>query len=176
VSAVLVPANSEQILHGLTPHHVSNAQTKDARRLTGIFCYVAPAFERYFAVEGWMERGKPVVPFTDFAGAFNRHTGAAPYALPASWLAAKDKIQLTQTLNFVTTNDIIGGNSGSPMINRKAEIVGLAFDGNKHTHSGAYWFDQKFNRTVGVTSDGILEALKSIYGATELLAEIRGKQ
>jgi hypothetical protein len=130
----------------------------------------------YGAVEGWMERGKPVVPFTDFAGAFNRHTGAAPYALPASWLAAKDKMQLTQTLNFVTTNDIIGGNSGSPMINRKAEIVGLAFDGNKHTHSGAYWFDEKFNRTVGVTSDGILEALKNIYGATELLAEIRGKQ
>ncbi|MFN8984717.1 MAG: S46 family peptidase [Burkholderiales bacterium] len=130
----------------------------------------------YGAVEGWMERGKPVVPFTDFAGAFNRHTGAAPYALPASWLAAKDKMQLTQTLNFVTTNDIIGGNSGSPMINRKAEIVGLAFDGNKHSHSGAYWFDQKFNRSVGVTSDGILEALKSIYGATELLAEIRGKQ
>jgi hypothetical protein len=130
----------------------------------------------YGAVEGWTERGKPVTPFTDFAGAFNRHTGAAPYALPASWLTSKEKIQLATTLNFVTTNDIIGGNSGSPMINRKAEIVGLAFDGNKHTHSGAYWFDQERNRTVGVTSDGILEALKNVYGATELLTEIRGKQ
>ncbi len=129
----------------------------------------------YGVVEGWTERGKTIVPFTDFAGAFNRHTGAAPYALPASWLANKEKIQGATTLNFVTTNDIIGGNSGSPMINRKAEIVGLAFDGNKHTHSGAYWFDQQFNRTVGVTSEGIKEALESIYGATELLVELGGK-
>ncbi len=129
----------------------------------------------YGAVEGWTERGKPVVPFTDFGGAFNRHTGAAPYALPASWMASKDKLNLTQNLNFVTTNDIIGGNSGSPMINRKAEIVGLAFDGNKHTFSGAYWFDGQRNRTVGVTSGAILEALKNIYGASELLAEINRK-
>jgi hypothetical protein len=124
------------------------------------------------SVEGWMERGKPVAPFTDFAGAFNRHTGAEPYALPASWLAAKDKIKLDQNYNFVTSNDIIGGNSGSPMINRKAEIVGLAFDGNIHSHGGSFWFDPKMNRTVGVTSGGILESLKSIYGADELLAEI----
>jgi len=127
----------------------------------------------YGTVEGWMERGKPVAPFTDFAGAFNRHTGAAPYALPASWLASKDKLNLAQNLNFVATTDIIGGNSGSPMINRKAEIVGLAFDGNKHIFSGAYWFDGQRNRTVGVTSGAILEALKNIYGASELLAEIR---
>ena len=129
----------------------------------------------YGAVEGWLERGKPVAPFTDFAGAFNRNTGAEPYALPASWLAAKGQISLAQNYNFVTTNDIIGGNSGSPMINRNAEIVGLAFDGNVHSHGGGFWFDQKLNRTVGVTSGGIREALKSIYGASELLAEINGK-
>ena len=127
------------------------------------------------AVQGWLERGKPVAPFTDFAGAFNRHTGAEPYALPDSWLAAKGKINLAQNYNFVTTNDIIGGNSGSPMINRNAEIVGLAFDGNVHSHGGSFWFDPKLNRTIGVTSGGIQEALKSIYGATELLAEINGK-
>ncbi len=123
-------------------------------------------------VQGWTERGKPVAPFTDFGGAFKRHTGAEPYALPASWLAAKGKINLGQSYNFVTTNDIIGGNSGSPMINRKAEIVGLAFDGNVHSHGGAFWFDSTVNRTIGVTSGGILESLKNIYGATELLAEI----
>lgn len=126
----------------------------------------------YGDVQGWMERGKPVAPFTDFAGAFNRNTGAEPYALPASYLAAKDKMNLKQNYNFVTTNDIIGGNSGSPMINRNAEVVGLAFDGNVHSHGGSFWFDQKMNRTVGVTSGGILEALKSIYGADALLAEI----
>ena len=123
-------------------------------------------------VQGWMERGKPVAPFTDFGGAFKRHTGAEPYALPASWLAAKSKINLAQNYNFVTTNDIIGGNSGSPMINRKAEIVGLAFDGNVHSHGGAFWFDLAVNRTIGVTSGGILESLKNIYDAKELLAEI----
>lgn len=129
----------------------------------------------YGRVQGWTERGKPVAPFTDFAGAFKRHTGAEPYALPDSWLKSKDKIDLAQNYNFVTSNDIIGGNSGSPMINAKAEIVGLAFDGNVHSHGGAFWFDPKVNRTVGVTSGGLLESLKSIYGATELLAEIQPK-
>ncbi len=127
------------------------------------------------AVQGWTERGKPVTPFTDFAGAFNRNTGAAPYALPASWIASKDKINAAQNYNFVSSNDIIGGNSGSPMINRNAEIIGLAFDGNVHSHGGSFWFDPVMNRTIGVTSGGIQEALKNIYGATELLAEIKGK-
>ena len=127
----------------------------------------------YGDVQGWMERGKPVAPFTDFAGAFKRHTGAEPYALPGSFLAAKDKLNLAQNYNFVTTNDIIGGNSGSPIINRNAEIVGLAFDGNVHSHGGAFWMDSTVNRTIGVTSGGILEALKNIYGANELLAEIQ---
>ncbi len=127
------------------------------------------------AVKGWQERGTPVPPFTDFAGAFKRHTGAEPYALPDSWLASKTKINLAQNYNFVTTNDIIGGNSGSPMINAKGEIVGLAFDGNVHSHGGGFWMDSALNRTVGVTSGGIQEALKSIYGATELLSELAGK-
>ena len=120
-----------------------------------------------------MERGKLVAPFTDFAGAFKRHTGAEPYALPGSFLAAKDKLNLAQNYNFVTTNDIIGGNSGSPIVNRNAEIVGLAFDGNVHSHGGAFWMDSTVNRTIGVTSGGILEALKNVYGASELLAELQ---
>jgi len=127
------------------------------------------------AVKGWQERGTPVPAFTDFAGAFNRHTGAEPYALPASFLAAKNQINLAQNYNFVTSNDIIGGNSGSPMINAKGEIVGLAFDGNAHSHGGAFWMDATLNRTIGVTSGGIQEALKSIYNATELLNEMSGQ-
>lgn len=127
------------------------------------------------AVKGWQERGTPVPAFTDFAGAFNRHTGAEPYALPASFLVAKNQINLAQNYNFVTSNDIIGGNSGSPMINAKGEIVGLAFDGNAHSHGGAFWMDSTLNRTVGVTSGGIQEALKSIYNATELLNEMSGQ-
>jgi len=123
-------------------------------------------------VNSWSERGKPRAEFTDFAGAFRRHTGAEPYALPASWLAARERLNLTESLNFVATTDIVGGNSGSPMLNQRAELVGLAFDGNIHSLGGAFWFDPSSNRSIGVTSTGILEALRKIYRADELVAEL----
>jgi hypothetical protein len=123
-------------------------------------------------VAGFTERGKVVAPFTTIAGAFARDTGAQPYALSKQWLDAKAKLQLSQSYNFTTNNDIIGGNSGSPMINRNAEIVGLAFDGNAHSFGNAFGFDASVSRTIGVTSGGLLEALKNIYDATELLNEI----
>ena len=120
-----------------------------------------------------IERGPAPAPFTNFAGAFARHTGAEPFALPPSWLAAKDKLDLQQRFNFVTTNDIFGGNSGSPVINHKGEIVGLAFDGNIHSLGGAFWFDERVNRTVAVQSGAIVEALEKIYGANNIVQEIR---
>jgi hypothetical protein len=128
----------------------------------------------YGEVKGWNERGRAVAPFTDFAGAFARNTGAEPFALPQSWLAAKDKLNLQQRFNFVTTNDIVGGNSGSPVVNSKGEIVGLAFDGNIHSLGGAFWFDERVNRTVAVHSGAILEALEKIYAADAIVQEIRG--
>ena len=79
---------------------------------------------------------------------------------------------LTERLNFVATTDIVGGNSGSPMLNQRAELVGLAFDGNIHSLGGAFWFDPSSNRSIGVTSTGILEALRKIYRADELVAEL----
>ena len=93
-------------------------------------------------VKGWDEKGVPVKPFTDIAGAFARATGFEPFALPQTWLAAKNALNMNQRFNFVTTNDIIGGNSGSPMINRNGEIVGLVFDGNIESLGGEYWFDE----------------------------------
>jgi hypothetical protein len=126
-------------------------------------------------VKGWEERGRPVAPFTDFAGAFARNTGAEPFALPPSWLAAKETLNLGHPLNFVTTNDAVGGNSGSPIINRQRDIVGLAFDGNIHSIGGSFWFDPRVNRCVGVHSGAILEALNKIYGASGLVREIRGQ-
>ncbi|MFT4047120.1 MAG: S46 family peptidase [Solimonas sp.] len=129
----------------------------------------------YGEVKGWDENGVPVPPFTDIGGAFARQTGSDPFELPKSWNAAKDKLDLKTSFNFVTTNDIIGGNSGSPVINRKAEIVGLAFDGNAHSHGGAFWFDDQLNRCVAVHPAAIAEALAKIYGAADLLKEMQAK-
>jgi hypothetical protein len=129
----------------------------------------------YGDVRGWDEGGRKIPPFTDFAGAFARDMGVDPFALPASWHAAKSKLNLTQRFNFTTNNDIIGGNSGSPAINRNGEIVGLIFDGNIHSLGGAFWFDDRYNRAVAVHSGAILEALNKVYGAADLAREITGQ-
>lgn len=126
----------------------------------------------YGQVKGWLENGTPVPPFTIFGGAFERATGRDPYALPQSWLDAKSKLNLQTPLNFVTTNDIIGGNSGSPVINKDRQIVGLIFDGNIHSLGGNYGFDESVNRAVAVHSSAILEALDKIYAARRVLAEL----
>ncbi len=130
----------------------------------------------YGEVAGWTEAGKPVAPFTRIAGAFERDTGAEPFALPASWHTAKSKLNMAQSVNFVTTNDIIGGNSGSPMLNRQGEVVGLIFDGNIHSLGGAFGYDKSNNRSVAVDSGMLLEAMNKIYGATTLANEITASQ
>ena len=123
-------------------------------------------------MKGWDEKGTWIKPFTDIAGAFARATGFEPFALPQSWLDAKSELNLQQRFDFVTTNDIIGGNSGSPMINRNAEIVGLVFDGNIESLGGDFWFDERVNRTVAVHSGAILEALHKVYKAERLASEL----
>lgn len=126
----------------------------------------------YGSVSGFAEGGAAVAPFTRMAGAFERHTGAEPFALPASWLAAKGRLDLQTPMNFVTTNDIIGGNSGSPMVDRNGEIVGLVFDGNIHSLGGDYGYDEAVNRAVAVHSAALIEALDKVYGARRLVTEI----
>ncbi|KFE70107.1 S46 family peptidase [Hyalangium minutum] len=131
----------------------------------------------YGSVQGYTDNGKKVTPFTQMAGAYERNTGEDPFALPKSWIDSKSKLKLSTPMNFVTTNDIIGGNSGSPMINKDAEIVGLVFDGNIQSLGGDFGFDESVNRTVAVHSDAIIEALAKIYGANRVLEELRpGKQ
>lgn len=127
----------------------------------------------YGAVKGWKEGTREVEPYTTIGGAFERHTGRDPFALPQRWLDAKGRLDLGTRMNFVTTNDIIGGNSGSPVFNRDAEIVGLVFDGNIHSLGGSYGFDPAVNRTVAVHSDAILEALSKVYGAQRIADELR---
>lgn len=127
----------------------------------------------YGAVEGYEEKGERIAPITRVAGLYERATGSDPYALPPSWLRAKEKLDLDTPMNFASTNDIIGGNSGSPVINRNHEIVGLVFDGNIQSLGGEYGFDPATNRAVSVHSQVILEALDKVYGADSLLQEIR---
>lgn len=126
----------------------------------------------YGEVAGWQEKGQPVAPYTDFAGVFRRHTGAAPFALPAPWLAAREKLNPAQRFNFVTTHDIIGGNSGSPMVDREGRVVGLIFDGNIHSLGGSFSYDGSRNRAVSVHAGAIVEALRTVYDAPALVQEL----
>ncbi len=131
----------------------------------------------YGAVKGYTStaHGNKVAPFTYFAGAFARATGAFPFELPASWLAAQKAIDGKVTLDFVTTNDIIGGNSGSPVFNKDLQIVGLIFDGNIESLAGDFWYDESVNRAVAVSSEGLIQALSKIYKADRLVDELRPK-
>jgi hypothetical protein len=126
----------------------------------------------YGSVKGYEQAGKTVAPFTTFAGAFDRATGAPPFKLPQSWIDAKPHLDLNQKLNLCTTNDIIGGNSGSPVINRNAEIVGLIFDGNIQSLGGNFGYDGAVNRAVAVDSGAIRAALDKIYHADRLVKEL----
>jgi len=119
-----------------------------------------------------------VAPFTTFYGLYDRalgHSEKDPFDLAPRVKAARGKVDLSTKLNFVTTNDIIGGNSGSPVVNAKGEYVGLIFDGNIQSLVGRYAYDDARNRAVAVHSSGILEAMRTIYGMDALAAELTAK-
>ena len=123
-------------------------------------------------VQGWVENGTPVEPFTQLERLFERATGQPPFAVPERWQAARATLDLATPFNLSTNNDIIGGNSGSPLVDADGRIVGLLFDGNIHSISGAYWFDADKNRAVAVHPAIIREALTKVYRAETLLAEL----
>jgi hypothetical protein len=127
-------------------------------------------------VRGWREKEKLVPSFTTLRGAFERATGRFPYALPASWLEKQSQLALDTPFNFVTDNDIVGGNSGSPVIDRQGDLVGLVFDGNIHSLGGTYGYDIAKNRMVAVDVRAIVHALEVIYGAKRLTAELSGNE
>jgi hypothetical protein len=128
----------------------------------------------YGSVAGYPQDGKTIPPITMTAGLFERATGAAPYRLPESWLKAQPRLNPKQPFNFVTTNDIIGGNSGSPMVNKAGEIVGLVFDGNRQSLGGTFGYDGSTNRTVAVNVGLMREALAEVYRAARILRELDG--
>ncbi|MGH8304370.1 MAG: S46 family peptidase [Steroidobacteraceae bacterium] len=126
-------------------------------------------------VEGWKEDGHDVEPFTHLARLFERATGQDPFRIPDSWLAVKGELDPRTPFNLSSSNDIIGGNSGSPLIAASGEVVGLIFDGNIHAISGDYWYDAELNRAVAVDPAIIFEALRKVYKAKELLGELGTK-
>lgn len=128
-------------------------------------------------VKGYEQDGKQIPPFTTIGGAFEHaqaHGNQPPYQLPRSWIEAKGqgRLKLDTPLNFVSTADIIGGNSGSPVVNKDNEVVGLIFDGNIQSLVLDFGYDDRQARAVSVDSRAILEALSSIYRADNLVREL----
>ena len=128
----------------------------------------------YGKVAGWEDRAGPVAAVTTFAGFYDRATGAAPYAAAPRWLKAKGKLNPDTPFDFVTSNDIIGGNSGSPVLDAEGKVMGVAFDGNIHSLGGAYGYDGARNRAVSVSTAAVSEALTKVYGRTALVRELTG--
>jgi hypothetical protein len=131
----------------------------------------------YGAIKGYEENGKKIPAFTNFGGAFQHaddHGNKAPFNLAGSWLKMKSKLNLETPLNYVSTADIIGGNSGSPTVNKAGEVIGIIFDGNIQSLVLDFYYDDRQARAVSVDSRGIIEALRTIYGADGLADELTG--
>ena len=128
-------------------------------------------------VKGFNYNGTIAPPFTTFYGMYDRYYSfnkKFPWSLPARWVTPPPDFDLSVPFNFSATNDIIGGNSGSPVINIKGELVGLAFDGNMESLPGDFIYDSETNRMVCVHPKGIIESLSKIYNARRLAEEIIG--
>ncbi len=129
-------------------------------------------------VKGYEEQGKKLPYATTLGGAFEHaeaHAHKEPFKLPHSWMERKSRLELDTPFNFVSTADIIGGNSGSPVVNRTGELVGIIFDGNIQSLVLDFQFTDVQARAISVHSAGIVEALKKIYEANELVKELVGK-
>jgi hypothetical protein len=126
-------------------------------------------------VKGYEDKGAQLAPWTTIGGAFMHelnHGAKDPWELPDTWHLNFHDLDLNTPLNFVSTADIIGGNSGSPVLNKNGELVGLIFDGNIQSLVADYGYEDRFNRSISVDSRGMMEALRKIYGASDLADQI----
>lgn len=129
-------------------------------------------------IKGYKEAGKDVPAFTQFDGLYARSRDQGnkyPFELPKRWEEKKASLDLKTPFNFVSTADIIGGNSGSPVVNRNGEVIGLIFDGNIQSLVLDFVYDDVESRAVSVDSRAIIEALQKVYDASELASELQGK-
>ncbi|HLU47434.1 MAG TPA: S46 family peptidase, partial [Planctomycetota bacterium] len=146
--------------------------------VTGTSVYPDATFTLRLAfgvVKGWEEAGRTIPPFTRIEGVYDVHErsgGKDPYELPERWLRLRDEIDGQTHFNFVSTADIIGGNSGSPVINRDGEVVGLIFDGNIHGLVLDISYTEDKARAVSVDASAILESLRAVYGMDSLVKEL----
>ena len=126
-------------------------------------------------ISGYLEGGTQTPAWTTLGGAFEHeanHGKEKPWRLPSLWHERKDKLDLSIPFNFVSTADIIGGNSGSPVVNRKGELVGLIFDGNIHSLTGDYLYTDELARATSVHSSAIRESLRTVYQADRIVKEL----
>jgi len=130
----------------------------------------------YGVVRGYVENGKKIPWFTTFEGLYERATGEFPFRLPKSFIERKAALDLSAPFNFVNTADIIGGNSGSPVVDTRGEVVGLIFDGNIQSLPNNFVYRDSVERAVAVHSEAIRECLRTIYRAGALLEELTGKR
>ncbi|MGA3134694.1 MAG: S46 family peptidase [Terracidiphilus sp.] len=133
----------------------------------------------YGSVDGYPYNGTIAPPFTTFYGLYDRaasFSNKPPFDLTPKEVAGRDKLDLSTPLDFVATGDIIGGNSGSPVVNRDGELVGVIFDGNIESLAGDFVYDGTKNRAVAVHSAGMIEGLRKLYGAAALADELEGKK
>ncbi len=131
------------------------------------------------AVKGYVENGRKIPFQTTYAGLYEKSAKAGnkdPYELPERFLAKKPAVNLATPINFVATADSIGGNSGSPLVNRKGEFVGVLFDGNIQSLPTRFVYEDTISRSVMVHGQGIIEALLKIYDAKPLVDEILGRR
>ncbi len=130
----------------------------------------------YGAVKGYREPdGKWVPPFTTLGGLYARARSfhhKFPYNLPTRWMSRRAAVNQRTPFNFVSSNDIVGGNSGSPTINKKAELVGLIFDGNIQSIAGSFDYDESVNRSISVDARGMIEILRKIFNANHIADEL----
>jgi hypothetical protein len=161
------------------PQRQAYARLANARfALTGADTYPDATFTLRLAfgvVKGYQEQGRPIPAMTTVGGAYEHstaHNGQPPFNLPPTWLENKDRLKLDTPFNFVSTADIIGGNSGSPVVNRAGEFVGIIFDGNIQSLVLDFVYTDEQARAVSVHSSGILEALRNVYQAERLVAEL----
>ncbi|MDX2147816.1 MAG: S46 family peptidase [Planctomycetota bacterium] len=130
----------------------------------------------YGTIKAYQQDDQQIPAFTTYRGLFERDAARDDegFTLPKPWNDAKSKLNLDTPLNFVCTADIIGGNSGSPVVNTKGEVIGLIFDGNIHSLSWAHRYSDEKARAIAVDTRAIVEALRVVYKADSLVAELTG--